>query len=147
MKRLTLIASCYLRAAFPWYIADHIVKSDEPEKYIFELGEAAYDSGRKEGYGEGKAAATTNEKVDHFDLYKTDCSVRYASKRMEYEFLEFAIVKGVEKLSQKGCVIEILKKALGDQALEAGMQGPVTKFDRFNSGLHVAYGLVGTVIG
>ncbi|MFS7980877.1 hypothetical protein Hanom_Chr10g00944331 [Helianthus anomalus] len=33
----------------------------------------AYNSGRKDGYGEGWAAAATNEKDYHFDLYKEDC--------------------------------------------------------------------------
>ncbi|KAM0037951.1 hypothetical protein Hdeb2414_s0013g00409211 [Helianthus debilis subsp. tardiflorus] len=54
-------------------IADRIVKSDELAKYMFELGETAFDSGRKEGYGEGRDAAVANEKVDHFELYKVDC--------------------------------------------------------------------------
>ncbi|MFS7996429.1 hypothetical protein Hanom_Chr12g01129881 [Helianthus anomalus] len=123
LKRLTLIASGYLRTTFPWYIADRIVKSDELAKYMFELGEAAYDSGRKEGYGEGRAAVVANEKVDHFDLYKTDCLARYASKRQEYEFLEFAIVKAVGKLSRKTNAVETLKKALGEQDVETGDAG------------------------
>ncbi|MFS8034489.1 hypothetical protein Hanom_Chr17g01581721 [Helianthus anomalus] len=85
-------------------IVDRIVKSDELAKYMFDLGEAAYDSGRKEGYGEERAAAASNEK--------------------EYEFLEFAIIKAVEKLSRKGGVVEILKKALGDQDPKAGDAWP-----------------------
>ncbi|KAJ0789773.1 hypothetical protein HanPI659440_Chr05g0207421 [Helianthus annuus] len=104
-------------------IADHIVKSDELAKYMFELGEAAYDNGRKYGYGEGRVAAVANEKVDHFDFYMTDCAARYASKRQEYEFLEFAIVKAVGKLSRKTNAVEVLKKALGDQDPEAGGAG------------------------
>ncbi|KAJ0699135.1 hypothetical protein HanRHA438_Chr10g0435971 [Helianthus annuus] len=78
-------------------IVNRIVKSDELAKYMFELGEAAYDNGRKEGNSQGRAAAMANEKVDHFDLYKTDCAARYAEKCQEYEFLEFAIVKVVRK--------------------------------------------------
>ncbi|KAM0029528.1 hypothetical protein Hdeb2414_s0018g00527151 [Helianthus debilis subsp. tardiflorus] len=104
-------------------IADHIVKSDELAKYMFELGEAAYNNGRMDGYSEGRAAVVANEKVDHFDLYKTDCDARYASKRQEYEFLEFAIVKAVGKLSRKTDAVEVLKKALGDQDPEAGGAG------------------------
>ncbi|KAJ0694157.1 hypothetical protein HanPI659440_Chr15g0605621 [Helianthus annuus] len=95
-------------------IANRTVKSDELAKYMFELGEAAFDSGRKEGYGEGRAAAMANEKVYHFELYKMDCSAHYTAKRQEYEFLEFAIVRVVEKLSTKGAAVETLKKALGD---------------------------------
>ncbi|KAJ0936592.1 hypothetical protein HanRHA438_Chr03g0132941 [Helianthus annuus] len=123
LKRLPRIASGYLYATFPWYIADHIVKSDELAKYMFELGEAAYNNGRMDGYSEGMAAVVANEKVDHFDLYKTDCDARYASKRQEYEFLEFAIVKAVGKLSRKTDAVEVLKKALGDQDPEAGGAG------------------------
>ncbi|KAF5814046.1 hypothetical protein HanRHA438_Chr03g0116731 [Helianthus annuus] len=99
-------------------IADRIVKSDELAKYMFELGKAAFDSGHKEGYGKGRAVATANEKVDHFELYKVDCSAHYASKGQEYEFLKFAIVRAVENLSRKGAAVETLKKALGDQDME-----------------------------
>ncbi|KAF5764218.1 hypothetical protein HanRHA438_Chr15g0701821 [Helianthus annuus] len=105
-------------------IADRIIKSDELAKYMFKLGEAAFDSGRKEGYGEGRAPAAANEKVDHFELYKVDCSAHYAAKRQEYEFLEFAIVRAVEKLSRKGAAVETLKKALGDQDAETEDAGP-----------------------
>ncbi|KAJ0770442.1 hypothetical protein HanPI659440_Chr07g0257471 [Helianthus annuus] len=123
--RLKVSADCkWLLARDVPLIADRIVKSDELAKYMFELGEAAYDSGRKEGYGEGRAAVAANEKVDHFDLYKTDCSAQYVFKRREYEFLEFGIVRAVEKLSRKGGAIEILKKALGDQDPKAGDAGP-----------------------
>ncbi|KAJ0601743.1 hypothetical protein HanPSC8_Chr03g0117811 [Helianthus annuus] len=90
---------------------------------MFELGEAAYNNGRMDGYSEGRATVVANEKVDHFDLYKTDCDARYASKRQEYEFLEFAIVKAVGKLSRKTDAVEVLKKALGDQDPEAGGTG------------------------
>ncbi|MFS8021505.1 hypothetical protein Hanom_Chr16g01428151 [Helianthus anomalus] len=79
-------------------IANRIVKSDELAKYMFDLGEAAYDSGCKEA--------------------------RYAEKCQEYEFLEFAIVKAVGKLSRKTDGVEMLKKALGDQDPEAGDAGP-----------------------
>ncbi|KAJ0463404.1 hypothetical protein HanHA300_Chr14g0515301 [Helianthus annuus] len=85
----------------------------------------AFDSGRKEGYGEGRAAAVANEKVDHFELFKVDCSAHYAAKRQEYEFLKFAVVRAVEKLSRKGSAVETLKKALGDQDAEAEDAGPI----------------------
>ncbi|KAM0054582.1 hypothetical protein Hdeb2414_s0006g00196441 [Helianthus debilis subsp. tardiflorus] len=91
---------------------------------MFELGEAAYDHGRKDDYGEGRAAAEVKETMSHFDLYKTDCAARYAEKRQKYEFLEFAIVKDVGKLSRKPDGVELLKKALGDQDLEAEGAGP-----------------------
>ncbi|KAM0037014.1 hypothetical protein Hdeb2414_s0014g00433191 [Helianthus debilis subsp. tardiflorus] len=62
-------------------IADRIVKSDELAKYMFELGEAAYNSGRKDGYGEGRIAAAANEKDYHFEFYKEDCTDAYTAKR------------------------------------------------------------------
>ncbi|KAF5805819.1 hypothetical protein HanRHA438_Chr05g0223351 [Helianthus annuus] len=89
---------------------------------MFELGEAAYNSGRKEGYAEGRAAAANNVKDYHFELYKEDCIAAYATKRREYEFLEFGIVKAVGKLSRKADV-ETLKKALGDEDVDAGGAG------------------------
>ncbi|KAJ0715806.1 hypothetical protein HanPI659440_Chr13g0505621 [Helianthus annuus] len=112
------------------FIADRIVKSDELAKYMFELGEAAYRSGRKDVYREGRAAAAVNEKDYHFELYKENCTSAYAAKRQEYEFLEFAIVRAVEKLSRKGGAVETLKKALGDQDPEAAVRVPVIRFDR-----------------
>ncbi|KAL9996638.1 hypothetical protein Hdeb2414_s0683g00935081 [Helianthus debilis subsp. tardiflorus] len=91
---------------------------------MFELGQAAYNSGRKDGYGEGRAAAASNEKDYHFELYKQDYTTSYTAKRQEYEFIEFGIVKAVEKLSRKTNSIEVLKKALGDQGTEGGDAGP-----------------------
>ncbi|MFS8025045.1 hypothetical protein Hanom_Chr16g01470371 [Helianthus anomalus] len=105
-------------------IADRIVKSEELAKYMFELGEAAYDNGRKDGFGEGRSAAEAKEALENFDLYKTDCAARYAEKRQEYEFLEFAIVKVVGKLSRKPDGVELLKKALGDEDRETGGARP-----------------------
>ncbi|KAJ0805957.1 hypothetical protein HanPI659440_Chr02g0084211 [Helianthus annuus] len=110
-------------------IVDRIVKSDELANYMFKLGGAAYNSGRKDGYGEGRAAAATNEKDYHFDLYKEDCTAAYAAKHREYEFLEFAIVIAVGKLSRKTDAVETLKKALGEQDVETGMLVPATKFN------------------
>ncbi|MFS7888849.1 hypothetical protein Hanom_Chr00s000002g01599901 [Helianthus anomalus] len=104
-------------------IADRIVKSEELAKYMFELGEAAYDNGRKDGYGEGRSATEAKEAMTNFDLYKTDCATRYAEKRQEYEFLEFVIVKDVGKLSRKANGVGLLKKALGDETPEAGGAG------------------------
>ncbi|MFS7947315.1 hypothetical protein Hanom_Chr06g00546831 [Helianthus anomalus] len=99
-------------------ISECIVKSVELAKYMFEMGQAAYNSGRKDGYGEGRAAVVNNEKDYHFELYKEDCTAKYTAKRQEYEFIEFGIVKVVEKLSRKANAIEVLKKALGDQGTD-----------------------------
>ncbi|KAJ0482703.1 hypothetical protein HanIR_Chr13g0656831 [Helianthus annuus] len=105
-------------------IAKRIVKSHELATYMFELDQAAYNSGRKEGYSEGRAAAASGEKDYHFELFKEDCSGKYATKRREYEFIEFGVVKAVEKLSRKANAVELLKKALGDEGHGAGGAGP-----------------------
>ncbi|MFS7980102.1 hypothetical protein Hanom_Chr10g00935401 [Helianthus anomalus] len=110
--------SCFLE------ISKRIAKSDELAKYMFELGQAAYNSGRKGGYGEGRATAMNNEKDYHFELFKEGCTAKYAAKRREYEFIEFGIVKAVEKLSRKSNAVEVLKKALGDQGADGGDAGP-----------------------
>ncbi|MFS7963043.1 hypothetical protein Hanom_Chr08g00733521 [Helianthus anomalus] len=104
-------------------ISERITKSDKLAKYMFELGQSTYNSGRKDGYGEGRAAAMNNEKDYHFELFKEDCTAKYAAKRQEYEFIELSIVKAVEKLSRKANAIEVLKKALGDEDREAGGAG------------------------
>ncbi|MFS8032675.1 hypothetical protein Hanom_Chr17g01560501 [Helianthus anomalus] len=105
-------------------ISERFAKSDELAKYMFELGQAAYNSGRKDDYGEGRAAVANNEKDYHFELYKQDCTTAYTAKRQKYEFIEFGMVKAVEKLSQKANAIKVLKKALGDQGTDGGDEGP-----------------------
>ncbi|MFS8034023.1 hypothetical protein Hanom_Chr17g01576331 [Helianthus anomalus] len=101
-------------------ISERIVKSHELANYMFELGQAAYNSGRKDGYSEGRAAVANNEKDYHFELFKEDCGVAYAAKRGDYEFLEFGIVKAIDKLSRRANTIEVLKKALGDSGTDSG---------------------------
>ncbi|KAJ0790368.1 hypothetical protein HanPI659440_Chr05g0214671 [Helianthus annuus] len=110
-------------------ISERIVKSHELTNYMFELGQAAYDSGRKEGYSEGRAATASGEKDYRFELFKEDCSGKYAAKCREYEFVEFAIVKAVEKLSRKANAVAFLKKALGDEGHGAGGAGLVIKIE------------------
>ncbi|KAJ0430839.1 hypothetical protein HanHA300_Chr17g0673641 [Helianthus annuus] len=64
LRRCLLTASgCY--RAVP-LIADRIVKSRELASYMFELGQSGYNSGRKDGYSEGRAAVVNNEKEYHF---------------------------------------------------------------------------------
>ncbi|MFS7993713.1 hypothetical protein Hanom_Chr12g01097321 [Helianthus anomalus] len=96
-------------------ISERIVKSHELANYMFELGQAAYKSGRNDGYSEGRATTANNEKDHHFELYKEDCSAIYAAKPCDYEFDEFGIVKDVDKLSRRANAVEFLKKALGDE--------------------------------
>ncbi|MFS7935154.1 hypothetical protein Hanom_Chr05g00400121 [Helianthus anomalus] len=98
---------------------------------MFELGQDAYNSGQKDGYGEGRVAAASNEKDYHFELYKHDCTAAYTAKHQEYEFIELGIVKAVEKLSRRSNAIEVLKKALGDQGTEGGVQVLVVRIDHF----------------
>ncbi|KAM0009968.1 hypothetical protein Hdeb2414_s0083g00782151 [Helianthus debilis subsp. tardiflorus] len=64
------------------------------------------------------------KKKYHFELYKQNCTAAYTAKRQEYEFIEFGIVKAVEKLSRKANAIEVLKKALGDQGTDGLDAGP-----------------------
>ncbi|KAM0046979.1 hypothetical protein Hdeb2414_s0009g00323081 [Helianthus debilis subsp. tardiflorus] len=80
-------------------ISERIVRSEELAMYMYELGEAAYDNGLKDGYAKGRSAAEAEEALKSFDLYKTDCAARYAEKRQGFEFLKFAIVKAIGKLS------------------------------------------------
>ncbi|MFS7990915.1 hypothetical protein Hanom_Chr11g01064581 [Helianthus anomalus] len=71
--------------------ADRILNSTELARYMFELGRAGYNSGRKFGYAEGKSAAINNENDYHFELYKEDCDGIYAAKRKDFSTLEFAV--------------------------------------------------------
>ncbi|KAM0032430.1 hypothetical protein Hdeb2414_s0016g00474921 [Helianthus debilis subsp. tardiflorus] len=105
-------------------ISERITKSNELAKYLLELGQTSYNSGRQDDYGEGRAAVVNNEKDYHFELFKEDCTAKYAVKRQEYEFIEFGIVKAVEKLSRKANAVEVLKKALGDEDPEGADAGP-----------------------
>ncbi|MFS8021727.1 hypothetical protein Hanom_Chr16g01430811 [Helianthus anomalus] len=90
---------------------------------MFELGQAAYNSARKDGYTEGRAAAINNEKDYHFELYKEDCGAAYAAKRQEFESLEFGIVRATQKLSRKSDGVSMLWKALNDEAPGTGGAG------------------------
>ncbi|KAM0037394.1 hypothetical protein Hdeb2414_s0013g00402671 [Helianthus debilis subsp. tardiflorus] len=65
---------------------------------MYELGEAAYDHGRKEGYAEGRSTTEAKKALKSFDLYKTDCAAHYAEKQQEFESLEFVTVKAAGKL-------------------------------------------------
>ncbi|KAM0025842.1 hypothetical protein Hdeb2414_s0021g00579371 [Helianthus debilis subsp. tardiflorus] len=104
-------------------IAERIACSEELAKYVYELGEAAHDLGRKEGYAERRTAAESKEPLKNFELYKTDCVARYAEKRQEFESLEFEVVKAAQKLSWKPNGVALLKKALNDEDPGAGGAG------------------------
>ncbi|KAJ0928682.1 hypothetical protein HanRHA438_Chr04g0196761 [Helianthus annuus] len=104
-------------------LADRILNSPELARYMFELGRAAYNSRRKFGYAEGKAAAIEKEKDYRFELYKEDCDGAFAAKRKKFSTLEFAVVRAAEKLARKADGIALLKKALGDDGGAAGGVG------------------------
>ncbi|KAM0051423.1 hypothetical protein Hdeb2414_s0007g00236321 [Helianthus debilis subsp. tardiflorus] len=104
-------------------IAERIDGSEELAKYVYELGEAACDLGRKEGYAEGRVAAESKEPLKNFELYKTDCVARYAEKRQEFESLEFGVVKAAKKLSRKPNGVALLKKALSEEETDTGDVG------------------------
>ncbi|KAJ0655007.1 hypothetical protein HanLR1_Chr14g0513541 [Helianthus annuus] len=95
-------------------LADRIMHSSELARYMFELGRAGYNSGRKFGYAEGIFAASNNEKDYNFELYKEDCDGAYAEKRKEFSMLDFAVVRAAGKLAHKANGVALLKKALGD---------------------------------
>ncbi|KAJ0888776.1 hypothetical protein HanRHA438_Chr09g0405791 [Helianthus annuus] len=90
-----------LSRGVPLALADRILHSTELATYMFELGRAAYNSGRKFGYAEGKNAVINKEKDYHFDLYKEDCEGAFTAKRKEFSTLEFAVVRAAEKLARK----------------------------------------------
>ncbi|MFS7938067.1 hypothetical protein Hanom_Chr05g00435141 [Helianthus anomalus] len=95
---------------------------------MFELGAAAYNSRRKEGYADGRAAAASYEKEYHFELYKEDCTTAYAAKHREYEFLKFGIVKAVGKLSGRLTSWKLLKRPFVNRMRGLEMLVP-TKFN------------------
>ncbi|KAF5773756.1 hypothetical protein HanRHA438_Chr13g0602931 [Helianthus annuus] len=117
-KTLDLLAKTWVMT-----IADRFVRSDELAKYMFDLGGAAYDSGRKDGYAEGKAAVLAKEKDDKFELYKVDCAGNYTAKRQEYKFIEFGILKAIKKLTRRGIAVETTMKVLEDNDAETGGAG------------------------
>ncbi|KAF5818640.1 hypothetical protein HanXRQr2_Chr02g0068361 [Helianthus annuus] len=85
-EEVTVVCKWLLARVVP-LISERIAKSDELAKYMFELGQAAYNSGRKDGYGEGRAAAASGEKDYHFELYKQDCAADYTTKSMSLSSL------------------------------------------------------------
>ncbi|KAJ0627073.1 hypothetical protein HanRHA438_Chr01g0024291 [Helianthus annuus] len=122
VEEITADCKWLLARAVP-LISERIAGSEELAKYMYDLGEATYAHGRKEGYAEGRAAAEAKEPLKSFDLYKTHCAARYAEKRQEFESLEFTIVKAAGKLSRKPDGIALLKRALGEEEREAGGAG------------------------
>ncbi|KAF5779059.1 hypothetical protein HanRHA438_Chr12g0566351 [Helianthus annuus] len=70
-------------------LADRLVGSEELAKYMIELG----DSGRNDGYVEGKAFAKAGTHDEKFELFTEDCAANYTTKCHEFGFLEFGILR------------------------------------------------------
>ncbi|KAM0059953.1 hypothetical protein Hdeb2414_s0005g00186991 [Helianthus debilis subsp. tardiflorus] len=51
---------------------------------MFELGGAAYNSGCKDGYEEGKAFIKEGTSDEKCELFKEDCVANYATKHHEF---------------------------------------------------------------
>ncbi|KAJ0800045.1 hypothetical protein HanPI659440_Chr03g0098431 [Helianthus annuus] len=117
-------------------LADRLVRSKELAKYMFELGGATYNNGCKDGYAKGKAAAKEGARDDKFELSKEDCVATYATKRHEFEFIEFGILKAIDKLAERGVAVETLKKVLGDGDAETSGAGSSQYFLFVIFGLH-----------
>ncbi|KAM0062405.1 hypothetical protein Hdeb2414_s0004g00147791 [Helianthus debilis subsp. tardiflorus] len=94
-------------------------------KYLFELSGAAYNSGHKDGYAEGKAFALEGKLDKDFELFKEDCAGHYRKKCKEFRLLEFGVLKGIEKLSWKGVIVDVLRSVLegGDTGASATTGG------------------------
>ncbi|MFS7921331.1 hypothetical protein Hanom_Chr03g00235541 [Helianthus anomalus] len=63
--------------------------------------EALLISGPKDGYAEGKVVALAKVKDDIFELFKVDCAGNYTTKCQEFEFIEFGILKAIDKLARR----------------------------------------------
>uniref|UniRef100_A0A251TRA1 Putative transposase (Putative), gypsy type n=1 Tax=Helianthus annuus TaxID=4232 RepID=A0A251TRA1_HELAN len=94
-------------------LADRILHSSELARYMFELGRAGYNSGRKFGYAEGKLAATNNERDSHFELYKDDCDGAYAEKRKEFSTLDFSCCSGLWEVGSQSKWSSFVEKSFG----------------------------------
>ncbi|KAJ0754792.1 hypothetical protein HanPI659440_Chr09g0350761 [Helianthus annuus] len=81
-------------------------------------------------------AALAKEKDHQFELFKVDCKGNYTAKRKEYEYLEFGILKAIEKSTRRGIAVETLKKVLedADAEAEAGGAGTSHQVLRMNGG-------------
>ncbi|MFS7994809.1 hypothetical protein Hanom_Chr12g01110461 [Helianthus anomalus] len=68
-------------------LANSLMAFEDLAKYLFELSGAAYNSGRKDGYVEGKAFALEGKLDKDFKLFKEDCAGHYRKKRKEFGLL------------------------------------------------------------
>ncbi|KAF5817971.1 hypothetical protein HanXRQr2_Chr02g0059321 [Helianthus annuus] len=91
---------------------------------MFELGGAAYNSGRKDGYAKGKTFVLEGKPDNDFELFEEYCNGHYRSKRKEFGLLEFRLSKAIEKLSRKGVAVDVLRFILeGDDTDDSATTG------------------------
>ncbi|MFS7930084.1 hypothetical protein Hanom_Chr04g00339961 [Helianthus anomalus] len=107
----------------PSKLADSLMASEKLAKYMFELGRVAYNSGRKDGYVEGKAFVLEGKANNYFELFKEDCAGHYRNKLKEFGVLELGVMKAIEKLSRKGVVVDVLRTVLEGGDVGAGATG------------------------
>ncbi|KAJ0751959.1 hypothetical protein HanPI659440_Chr09g0318791 [Helianthus annuus] len=58
--------------------------SNKLAKYMFELAEANYDNGWKDGFAKGKMFAIEKRPDHTFEFHKTDCATRFLNRRQEF---------------------------------------------------------------
>ncbi|MFS8008464.1 hypothetical protein Hanom_Chr14g01273081 [Helianthus anomalus] len=115
-------------------LAGTLMVSKDLAKYMFELPGAAYNSDRMDGYAKGKAFALVGKPDNDFKLFKEDCVGHYRNKHKEFGLLEFGVLKAIEKLSQKGVVVDVLRSVLegGDMGAGATTGGDVGTDGHYN---------------
>ncbi|MFS7937187.1 hypothetical protein Hanom_Chr05g00424691 [Helianthus anomalus] len=107
---------------------ERVASQKREQEYLLRI--AKLEKFAEEKIAEGKASELLAEEVsadctcgaygNFLCLNKEECGAAYAAKRRDYEFIEFGIVKVVDKLSQRANAIEVLKKALGDSGTDGG---------------------------
>ncbi|MFS7967958.1 hypothetical protein Hanom_Chr09g00791931 [Helianthus anomalus] len=105
-------------------LANRLMASEELAKYMFELGGAAYNSGRKDCYAEGKVFAIEGNQKIALNYSKKIVLVIMLSKHKAFGFLKFSILKAIEKLSRKGVAVVVLRKVLEGGDAKTGGVGP-----------------------
>ncbi|KAJ0443128.1 hypothetical protein HanRHA438_Chr16g0764031 [Helianthus annuus] len=89
---------------------------------VAELTKAAYKSGRKDGYGEGKSFVVDGRQDKGFDLHMKDCATEYKARQVDFDNPEFGIITNVLQLAHHGNVVDSLKELI-EHSREGGI-GP-----------------------
>ncbi|KAM0054426.1 hypothetical protein Hdeb2414_s0006g00194771 [Helianthus debilis subsp. tardiflorus] len=103
-------------------LADRIVNSRELATYMFELGQAGYNSGRKDGYSQGRSAAITT--LSFSRKIMVESMQRNARSSRLWSLPLLRLLK-----SYHGNLMVLLcrKKPLVMKVVQLGTLGPVTK--------------------